>query len=64
MWGANVPVIPTKPGALGELLNNAPQLLERLSTLTDRLTGLLTDKNQASVQGILENTSRLTDAFP
>ena len=33
-----VPVIPTKPGALGELLNNAPQLLERLSTLTERLT--------------------------
>jgi len=31
-----VPVIPTKPGALGELLNSAPQLLERLSTLTDQ----------------------------
>ncbi|MGB5076740.1 MAG: MlaD family protein, partial [Sphingorhabdus sp.] len=29
---AGVPVIPTKPGALGELLNNAPLLLERLST--------------------------------
>ena len=31
---AGRPVIPTKPGALGELLNTAPKLLERLSTLT------------------------------
>jgi phospholipid/cholesterol/gamma-HCH transport system substrate-binding protein len=58
-----VPVIPTRTGGLGAILNSAPQLLERLSTLTDRLTGLLTDRNQASVAGILENTGRLTDAF-
>ncbi|WP_375402333.1 MlaD family protein [uncultured Sphingomonas sp.] len=58
-----VPVIPTRTGGLGAILNSAPQLLERLSTLTDRLTGLLTDRNQASVAGILENTTRLTDAF-
>ena len=36
-----VPVIPTKPGGLGALLNSAPKLLERLSTLTERLTELL-----------------------
>src|SRR3546814_10811475 len=42
-----VPLIPTKPGALGELLNNAPLLLERLTTLTARLTELLSDRNQA-----------------
>ena len=35
-----VPVIPTKTGGLGAILNSAPQLLERLSTLTERLTGL------------------------
>jgi phospholipid/cholesterol/gamma-HCH transport system substrate-binding protein len=58
-----VPVIPTKQGGLGAILNSAPQLLERLSTLTERLTGLLTDKNQASIAGILENTNRLTDAL-
>ncbi len=55
-----VPVIPTKPGALGELLNNAPQLIERLSTLTERLTELLNDKNQASISGILANVDTLT----
>ncbi|MEJ2459412.1 MAG: MlaD family protein, partial [Novosphingobium sp.] len=32
-----VPVIPTKRGGLGEILSNAPLLLERLATLTDRL---------------------------
>ena len=58
-----VPVIPTKAGGIGAILNSAPQLLERLSTLTERLTGLLTDRNQASIAGILENTNRLTDAL-
>lgn len=55
-----VPVIPTKPGGLGELLANAPLLLERLATLTERLTLLLSDRNQASIAGILDNTNRMT----
>ena len=58
-----VPVIPTKAGGLGALLNSAPKLLERLSTLTERLSDLLGDKNQVSIAGILENTNRLTDAL-
>ena len=55
-----VPVIPTKPGGLGELLANAPLLLERLATLTERLTMMLSDRNQASISGILANTDRMT----
>jgi phospholipid/cholesterol/gamma-HCH transport system substrate-binding protein len=55
-----VPVIPTKPGALGELLNNAPLLLERLSTLTERLTNILSDKNQASIEQILDNVESIS----
>lgn len=55
-----VPVIPTRQGGLGALLSSAPQLLERLSNLSGRLTDLLSDKNQASITGILENTNRLT----
>lgn len=62
------PVIPTKTGGLGALLNNAPLLLERLTTLTERLTLLLSDQNQASITSILANTDRLTgnlaDASP
>jgi len=63
-----VPVIPTKRGGLGELLNNAPLLLERLATLTERLTMVLSDKNQKSIENILANTDRLSgnlaDASP
>ncbi|MGD9665144.1 MAG: MlaD family protein [Novosphingobium sp.] len=63
-----VPVIPTKPGGLGELLANAPLLLERLATLTERLTLMLSDRNQKSLEGILANTERMTghlaDASP
>lgn len=58
-----VPVIPTKPGALGELLNSAPLVVERLATLTDRLTLLLSDKNQESIEGILNNTEQLTGSL-
>ncbi|NYT41428.1 MCE family protein [Sphingomonas sp. R-74633] len=58
-----VPVIPTKPGGLGAIFSSAPKLLERLTTLTERLTELLGDKNQASIAGILANTNRLTDAL-
>ncbi|TZG26298.1 MlaD family protein [Sphingomonas montanisoli] len=56
-----VPVIPTKPGALGELLSSAPELLQRLSALTERLTLLLNDKNQKSITGILGNVDRLSN---
>ena len=55
-----VPVIPTKRGGLGELLNSAPVLLERLATLTERLTMVFSDKNQASLERILANTDRLS----
>jgi phospholipid/cholesterol/gamma-HCH transport system substrate-binding protein len=63
-----VPVIPTKAGGLGAILNNAPLLLERLATLTERLNELLSDENQKSISGILANTNRMTaqmaDASP
>ena len=54
------PVIPTKRGGLGELLNSAPVLLDRLATLTERLTLVFSDKNQAALERILANTDRLT----
>lgn len=57
------PVIPTKPGALGELLNSAPELLQHMSELTERLTELLNDKNQKSITGILANADRISSAL-
>jgi phospholipid/cholesterol/gamma-HCH transport system substrate-binding protein len=58
-----VPIIPTKPGALGQLLSSAPELLERVSTLTARLTELLSDRNQASIAGILDNVEHISGAL-
>lgn len=58
-----VPVIPTKQGGLGALLSTAPELLQRISTLTEKLTELLSDKNQGSIAGILANTNRLSGAL-
>lgn len=60
---AGAPVIPTKPGALGELLNSAPLLLERLTTLTERVGELLSDRNQQSLSAILANVERLSGSL-
>jgi phospholipid/cholesterol/gamma-HCH transport system substrate-binding protein len=55
-----VPVIPTKRGGLGELLSNAPLLMERLATLTENLNQLMSEENRKSVTGILRNTDKIT----
>ena len=55
-----VPVIPPKAGGFNELLANAPLLLERLATLTERMSLLLSDQNQEQISGILANTNRMT----
>ena len=58
-----VPVIPTKPGALGQLLNSAPELLQRVSTLTERLTELLADRTQDSIAAILDNMEEISGSL-
>ncbi len=55
-----VPVIPTRPGGFAQLLNSAPELLNRVSTLTERLTELLSDRNQDSIAGILDNVESIS----
>jgi len=50
-----VPVIPTKPGGLAAVLNSAPELLNRVTTLTEKLTDLLSARNQNSIAAILDN---------
>lgn len=55
-----VPVIPTKPGTLAGLFNSAPELLNKLSTLTSRLGMMLDDRNQNSIHHILENIDKVS----
>ena len=54
------PVIPASSGGLGALLNSAPELIDRIQRLTERLTELLSDKNQNSIADILENVDKTT----
>ena len=54
------PVIPSSSGGLGALLNSAPELIDRIQRLTERLTELLSDKNQNAIADILENVDRTT----
>jgi phospholipid/cholesterol/gamma-HCH transport system substrate-binding protein len=49
------PVIPATSGGISALLNSAPELIDRIQRLTERLTELLNDKNQNSIADILEN---------
>jgi phospholipid/cholesterol/gamma-HCH transport system substrate-binding protein len=62
------PVIPPGRGGFGEIVANAPLLLERLATLTEQLNTILGPENQGEIAGILRNTNRLTgglaDAAP
>jgi phospholipid/cholesterol/gamma-HCH transport system substrate-binding protein len=52
------PVVPASTSGLGALLNSAPELIDRIQRLTERLTELLSDKNQNSISDILENIDR------
>ena len=54
------PVIPASSGGLGALLNSAPELIDRIQRLTERLTELLSDENQNAISDILENVDRST----
>lgn len=54
------PVVPSSSGGLGALLNSAPELLDRIQRLTERLTELLSDRNQNAISDILENVDKTT----
>lgn len=57
------PVIPPARGGFGEILASAPVLLERLATLTERMTQVLDDDNQTQIAQILQNTNEMTASF-
>ncbi len=58
-----VPVIPPRVGGFGALLASAPELLNNVSRLVERLTLVLDPANRESIAGILRNTNRVTGAL-
>ena len=52
------PVIPASSSGISALLNSAPELIDRIQRLTERLTELLSDKNQNAISDILEKIDR------
>jgi phospholipid/cholesterol/gamma-HCH transport system substrate-binding protein len=57
------PVLPSSASGLGALLNSAPELIDRIQRLTERLTELLSDENQNSIADILDNVEKTTDVL-
>jgi phospholipid/cholesterol/gamma-HCH transport system substrate-binding protein len=57
------PIIPPQDGGFNAILANAPLLLERVATLTERLTQLLDEDNQGEIAGILANTNAMTESL-
>jgi phospholipid/cholesterol/gamma-HCH transport system substrate-binding protein len=55
-----LPVIPAGRGGFGEIVANAPLLLERLTTLTEQLNQVLGPENQQELAGILKNTNKVS----
>jgi len=58
-----VPVIPPRVGGFGALLASAPELLNNVSRLTERLGELLDPANRNSIANILKNTDLATGAL-
>jgi len=54
------PVIPATSGGLGAILASAPELIDRIQRLTERLTELVSDKNQDGISDIISNVDKTT----
>lgn len=58
-----VPVIPSTGSGLGELMENAPQVLERASTLLARLNEVFDDGNRAALASMVRNLDKVTGSI-
>jgi len=60
--GHKVPIIQSKPSALQQVFESAPELLTHFVAIADRLALLLDDKNLTSLSDTLSNVSQITGA--
>jgi phospholipid/cholesterol/gamma-HCH transport system substrate-binding protein len=54
------PVIPSRPSGLEQVLDRAPELLERAIVISERLEQLLSDKNINGISASIDNISATT----
>lgn len=55
-----VPVIPSRSSGFGQILESAPQVLERASTLLARLNALFDDENRTRFGSLIDNLDKLS----
>lgn len=58
--GQDVPIIPSRPSAIQEVFQGAPDLLNQATIAINRLSQLLSDENRAEVASILQNINTVT----
>ncbi|MGD8327021.1 MAG: MlaD family protein [Sphingomonadales bacterium] len=61
--GEEYAVIPSRPSAIQEVFEGAPDLLNQATIAVSRLSLLLNEENRAEVSGILKNVNKLTGSF-
>ncbi len=58
--GQRFPVIASRPSQLQSVVSSAPEVLNRVIIVADRLAELLDDKNRAALSATLDNVQQLT----
>jgi phospholipid/cholesterol/gamma-HCH transport system substrate-binding protein len=55
-----VPVIPARPSGIGQLLETAPQVLDRAAILLERLNSMVDDENRARFGSLVDHLDQIT----
>jgi phospholipid/cholesterol/gamma-HCH transport system substrate-binding protein len=61
--GADMAIIPSRPSQLEQVIESAPELINRFIVLVEKANHLLSEENQKSIATTLQNVSDLTGSF-
>lgn len=61
--GEGNPIIPSRPSSLQEVIEQAPELINRFIAVVDRANAILSPQNQASIERTLANVAALSDGL-
>ncbi|GGF03363.1 ABC transporter substrate-binding protein [Aliidongia dinghuensis] len=60
--GHHYPIIKSRPSALQQVFENAPDVMAQLVVIADRVTMLLDDKNRQAIADTLQNVAKISGA--